>query len=79
MAHIPDLELLREFPSLRTVVLYPIEHKYTTPLYTHPQRRLSNDEIIAVAKKCAITLNRSTVEVDFANAIMDKMMEKSNE
>jgi len=91
VAWIPDLELMKEFPDTRTVTLYPMQMKYTSPLYTHPQRRLkrlSEDEVLALAHRICKRYTHNGDEpysfddgcmTHFANAIMDKMMEENNE
>ena len=64
------------------------EGGYDIPLYTHPQRRLSKDEILDLAHRICKKYTHNGDEpyafddgcmTHFANAIMDKMMDGSNE
>ena len=82
VAWVSDLEMLRKFLVPRTVTLYPMQMKYTLPLYTHPQRRLkrlSEDEIKSIIEMYSCWALDGEVIYDedimeFTNAIMDKMM-----
>ena len=81
VAWVSDLEMLRKFIAPRTVTLYPIEMKYTSPLDTHPQRRLSRNEIYKVAEKHQSKsygyIPRGSL-AHFVNAIMDAMSNNDN-
>jgi hypothetical protein len=52
------------------------EGAYTIPLYTHPAKTLTDDEIIAIANQCLVGAtawhNPDLDPIDFARAILRK-------
>jgi len=86
VAWVSDLEMLRKFPDTRTVTLYPMQVKYTSPLYPHQQRRLkrlSEDEIKSIIEMYSCwALDGKVIYsediMEFTNAIMDAMMSNND-
>jgi hypothetical protein len=48
---------------------------YDIPLYTHPAKTLTDEEIIEIAKDCGYA-NRYELNIQFARAILRKASEK---
>ena len=66
------LNVLGDLPISKPVIDAALGLKYALA-EEKDFKRLTNKEIQAVARECTITLNKHTVEFDFAKALMDKL------
>ena len=71
-----DKDTLDATHIIKAVVRREQDEQHTIPLYTHPVKELTDEEILAVWDEDCVVLDEDKLVIRFAKAILRKAQEK---